>query len=42
MSMPMPIAELWGMTWLYWWQIPMLLLLVALLIFWKMYRNKQM
>ena len=25
-----------------WWQIPMLGLLIALLIFWKMYRNRQM
>jgi hypothetical protein len=25
-----------------WWQIPMVLVLVALIIFWKIYRSKQM
>jgi len=42
MSMIMPIAELWGLEWLYWWQLPMVGLLVVLLFFWRMYRNKQM
>lgn len=38
----MPVAELWGKEWLFWWQIPLLALLIVLLIAWKMYRNKQM
>ena len=41
MSM-LPLAELWGFEWLYWWQIPMVLLLIALIIFWKVYRSKTM
>ena len=41
MSMPMPIA-LFGLDWLYWWQIPMVVLLVVLIFFWRLYRNKQM
>ncbi len=40
--MAMPLAELWGIDWLYWWQIPMIILLIALIIFWKIYRSKQM
>ena len=40
MSMDMPIAEL--SDYFTWWQLPLLGLLIALLIFWKMYRNRQM
>lgn len=39
--MSMPVG-LFGLDWLYWWQIPLLVLLVALIVFWKSYRNKQM
>jgi hypothetical protein len=38
----MMIAEWLGVDWLYWWQPLLLVLLIALLVFWKMYRNKQM
>lgn len=27
---------------IYWWQIPLVLLLIGLIIFWKIYRSKQM
>jgi hypothetical protein len=37
-----PIAALWGIEWLFWWQIPLLVLLIILLIIWKVYRSKQM
>jgi len=36
------LAELFGIEWLYWWQIPLLVLLIALVAFWVMYRRKQM
>jgi len=26
----------------FWWQLPLVLLLIALIIFWKIYRSKQM
>jgi len=39
--MSMPIAEFLGIEWLYWWQIPLLVILIVLLIAWKAYRNKQ-
>ncbi len=26
----------------YWWQIPLVIVLVLLIIFWKIYRNKQL
>ncbi len=38
----LPLAALWGIEWLYWWQLPMLGLLILLIIFWKVYRSKQM
>ena len=31
-----------GDSFFYWWQIPVVLLLVALIIFWVQYRKKQM
>jgi len=42
MYMSMPLAELFGITWLYWWQLVLIVLLVGLIIFWKKYREKQM
>jgi len=39
--MLMPIAELWGIDWLVWWQIPLVLVLVGLIIFLKKYRESQ-
>jgi len=42
MSSPLPLAMLWGQEWLYWWQIPLLILLIALIIGWVMYRRRQM
>ena len=36
-----PIALFLGQDWLYWWQIPLVVLLVVLLIAWKVYRGKQ-
>ncbi len=38
----LPLAELFGIEWLYWWQIPLLLILVGLIIFLVMYRRRQM
>ena len=40
-GMLMPIALFLGQDWLYWWQIPLVVLLIVLLIAWKAYRNKQ-
>ncbi len=42
MSMPIIIGDFLGIEWLFWWQIPLILLLIALLVFWKIYRNRQM
>ena len=39
--MLMPIAELWGIDWLVWWQIPLVLVLIGLIIFLKKYRESQ-
>ena len=41
MSNPMPLAELFGITWLFWWQIPLLLILVGLIVFLVLYRRSQ-
>jgi hypothetical protein len=38
----MPLAELFGLSWLYWYQPVLLILLVVLLVAWKKYRSKQM
>jgi hypothetical protein len=42
MVLPPPLAELFGIPWLYWYQPLLLIALIALIVFWKMYRNKQM
>ena len=42
MSSPLPLAEFLGVEWLFWWQLPLVLLLVALVVFWRIYRNRQM
>ena len=42
MSIPLPLAELWGIEWLFWWQIPLLLILIGLIVFLVMYRRRQM
>ncbi len=31
-----------GVSFMYWWQIPAIILLIAIIIFWVMYRRKQM
>ena len=40
------VAGFWDtisfLPFLYWWQVPCILLLVAIIIFWVMYRRKQM
>jgi hypothetical protein len=41
MGMWMPIARFLGQDWLYWWQLPLIGVLIILLIAWKAYRNKQ-
>jgi len=33
---------IWPGGWLYWWQLPAIVLLIAIIIFWVMYRRKQM
>jgi len=40
MSTPLPIGLFGGVV--EWWQLVLLALLIALIIFWKIYRNKQM
>jgi hypothetical protein len=42
MSTALPLAELWGVEWLFWWQIPLLLILIGLVVFLIMYRRRQM
>jgi len=37
----MPMALFLGQDWLYWWQLPLVGVLIILLIAWKAYRNKQ-
>jgi hypothetical protein len=41
MSSLLPLAKLWGIEWLYWWQIPLLLILIGLIVFLVMYRKRQ-
>ncbi len=38
--MLMPLAKVWG-TWIHWWQVVLLLVLVVLIVAWKKYRSKQ-
>ncbi len=38
----LPLAELWGISWLFWWQPIALVALILLIIFWVMYRRRQM
>ena len=40
MSMPMTVAAIGD--YFFWWQIPLLLALIGLLIFYKIYKNRQM
>lgn len=42
MTSPMILGELFGISWLYWYQPLLLIALVALLIGYKKYRDKQM
>ena len=42
MSSPLPLAEFLGIEWLFWWQIPLALVLVGLVVFLIMYRRRQM
>lgn len=37
-----PMALFLGQDWLYWWQIPLVVLLIVLIFAWKIYRSKQM
>ena len=41
MSNVLPLADLWGIEWLFWWQIPLLLILVGLIVFLVIYRRRQ-
>ena len=36
-----PLAELWGISWLWWWQLPLFALVIALVVFWVVYRRRQ-
>ena len=40
MSSALPLA-LWGFDWLFWWQIPLLLVLAGLVAFLVIYRRRQ-
>jgi hypothetical protein len=42
MSIALPLAELWGVEWLWWPQIVGLLIVIGLIVFWIMYRRRQM
>ena len=42
MSIPVPMAELLGIEWLFWWQLPLLLILIGLIVFLVWYRRRQM
>ncbi len=42
MSTLMLIAELWGQEWLVWWQIPLFILLILVIIFYVVYRRRQL
>ncbi len=43
MTSVMPLAKIWGEGgWIHWWQIVLLLAVIALIVFWTMYRRKQM
>lgn len=37
-----PLAELFGIEWLFWWQFPLLLVLAGLIGFLVWYRRRQM
>jgi hypothetical protein len=37
-----PLAKFLGQDWLYWWQFPLLAVLIGLVIFLKVYRNRQL
>jgi len=41
MLSPLPLAELWGIEWLFWWQLPLVLVLVGLIAFLVIYRRRQ-
>lgn len=41
MASVIPLAKIWG-EWIHWWQIVLLLVMIALIVFWTMYRRKQM
>lgn len=36
------LAELWGIEWLEWYQPLLLVVMIALIVFWMQYRRKQM
>ncbi|MDY6913776.1 MAG: hypothetical protein SVT52_04900 [Planctomycetota bacterium] len=40
--MTVPFGELFGISWLFPWQIPLVILLILLIVFWNIYRRKQM
>ena len=42
MSTLLPLATMFGVKWMYWWQIPLVIIVVALIVFLKMYKKKQM
>ena len=37
----LPLAELFGIEWLFWWQLPLVLVVAVLIIFLVMYRRRQ-
>jgi hypothetical protein len=41
MSMPMTLVAAIG-DYFVWWQLPLVILLIALLVFYKIYKNRQM
>jgi hypothetical protein len=33
---------IWTDGWLFWWQVPLIILLIAIIVGWIMYRRRQM
>jgi cytochrome c-type biogenesis protein CcmH/NrfF len=36
------LAKFLGVDWLFWWQLPLLLLLIGVIVFYMQWRKKQM
>ncbi len=41
MTTNLTTLAIWG-TWIHWWQIPLVIILVVIIVLWKRYRANQM